>query len=102
MVVTEADLQQLVGQRVTIDQSFLDPPFITGILEYIDGLFAVDAEDDNGAAFFYPSDVASMHGTQITLETPLSLENEWEAYDSDTSEIGPPFAFTGDSSDDDW
>jgi hypothetical protein len=43
-----------------------------------------------------------MHGTQITLETPLNLENEWEAYDSDTSEIGPPFAFTGDSSDDDW
>jgi hypothetical protein len=77
-----AELTALVGQRVTIHQEHLEPPVVVGILVApADRFFIVDDEDGEGEASFSWTDVATVNGHMIILETPASLNEGWD--DSD-------------------
>jgi hypothetical protein len=72
-------LKALVGKKVTVDQSRLDPPSVTGILQHLDGdSYAVD--DENGLTAGIALDwyeVATVSGTLIVLHAAEN-EPEWE------------------------
>jgi hypothetical protein len=79
MFKVEEQLQALVGKKVTVDQSRLDPPSVTGLLQDLgDSTFAVDDEAGQtaGVAFSW-YEVSSVSGTLIVL---AAAENEpdWE------------------------